>query len=180
MLLVGEIRDGETAQLALEAANTGHLVISSMHTNSAPAAISRLRQLGVEGHQIVGSLLGVLAQRLVKRVCSHCAQPHQPLGGLESYLQAYPVLQDQWANLRQGAGCRQCGGTGYRGRTSLFELMVLNEPLRTLIMQQASTSELRQQALRDGMTELRLDGLQKVWAGLTTLGEVQRHTLEVN
>lgn len=180
VLLVGEIRDGETAQLALEAANTGHLVLSSMHTNSAPAAISRLRQLGVDAHQIVGSLLGVLAQRLVKRVCPHCSQPNHPLGGLESYLETYPALQNRVATLRQGTGCRHCGGTGYRGRTGLFELMVLSEPLQHLIMHSASTTELRQQALRDGMTELRFDGLQKAWAGLTTLSEVHRHTLEVN
>lgn len=178
VLLVGEIRDPETANLAIEAANTGHLVISSMHTNDAPSAINRLQQLGVEPHNIASALLGVLAQRLVKTVCPHCAQAHTPTDGLATMYREFPELATHSTQSQQGKGCRHCNQSGYRGRTGLFELMPINHNLRAHILGYTTDASLRQLALQEGMVPLRKDGFLKVLQGHTTLEEVRRHTLE--
>ncbi len=168
VIMVGEIRDRETADVAIRSALTGHFVYSTLHTNDAPSAVTRLTDMGVENYLIVSSVVAVLAQRLVRVICPHCRRPDgqvaNPWGEMiESY---------------RGAGCDHCFGIGYRGRKGIFELMELNEELRRLIMQNADASILTEAARRNGMRTLREDGWQKVAAGITTVDEVIRVTQE--
>lgn len=168
VIMVGEIRDRETADVAIRAALTGHFVYSTLHTNDAPSAITRLTDMGVENYLIVSSLTAVLAQRLVRVICPHCKRPDgqaaNPWGEL------IPTFR--------GPGCEHCFGTGYRGRVGIFELMELNEELRRLIMQNSDASLLTESARRGGMRTLREDGWQKVAAGVTTVDEIIRVTQE--
>lgn len=172
IIFVGEIRDQETAKIAVEAALTGHLVLATLHTNDAPGAITRLEEMGLESFNIAAAVVGVLAQRLVRRVCKECAQPTNAdpdvlrrLGLQESDIEG--------ATLMRGAGCARCGGTGYKGRMGIHELMVIDEPLRRAIGGGKSVAEIRDVALAEsGMKTLREDGLGKAMEGLTTLDEV--------
>jgi type IV pilus assembly protein PilB len=173
IVLVGEIRDGETAGIALEAAQTGHLLLSTIHANDTPGTITRLLDLGIEPFLITSSLLGVLAQRLVRRPCEACAQPIAPspedverVGG--------PARLPAEAAWRAGQGCKACNNTGYRGRLAVHELMSFNEELRELITRRASEDELRDAARRGGMLTLMEDGMAKAAAGLTTVAELAR------
>ena len=175
VIMIGEIRDAETAASAIQSAMTGHLVLSTLHTNDSAGAIARLRDLQVEPFYIVGSLLGILAQRLARRVCANCAEPGDVPAALAKAVGLTPEDVERGA-FRHGAGCEQCLGTGYRGRIGLFELMVLDDPLRELVSRGASTTELRNEAVRRGMTLLRDDGLAKAMAGVTTVEEVLRVT----
>ena len=176
VILVGEIRDGETARIAIQASLTGHLVFSTLHTNDAPSTITRLVDLGVESFLISSSLLGVLAQRLVRCICPDCREetPADPI--LADLLRLPPELTT--ATFYKGHGCTACGKTGYRGRIGIFELLTLPEALRALIVKSASTDELREAAATLGMRSLRDDGLAKAVAGVTTLAEVLRVTQE--
>jgi general secretion pathway protein E len=178
VILVGEIRDFETAEIAIQSALTGHLVFSTLHTNDAPSAITRLVDMGVE-HFLVSSVLeGALAQRLVRIVCKGCARP-TPLSApiLEELLQLKPDLPRSFTPV-QGAGCEDCGGTGYIGRKGIFEFLVVNDELRALINQKVSSGELRKAARRHGMRTLREDGWRKVIRHETTVEEVLRVTQE--
>lgn len=175
IIMVGEIRDLETAEMAIQAALTGHLVLSTLHTNDAPGAINRLLELGVPYYLLRASLLGVMAQRLVRTLCPHCKEPAE-------------VSAEDWATLTrpwnaplpekafQARGCLECRETGFHGRAGLYEIMVLSEPLRKLITPETDLTALRNQAFRSGMHSLRLSGAQKVAAGLTTVAEVLRVT----
>lgn len=168
VIMVGEIRDRETADVAIRAALTGHFVYSTLHTNDAPSAVTRLTDMGVENYLIVSSVVAILAQRLVRVICPHCrkhdGQVANPWGEMiDSY---------------RGAGCDRCFGIGYRGRKGIFELMELNEELRRLIMQNADASILTEAARRNGMRTLREDGWQKIATGVTTVDEVIRVTQE--
>jgi type IV pilus assembly protein PilB len=175
-ILVGEIRDLETAEIAVQASLTGHMVFSTLHTNDAPSTITRLRDMGVPPFLLTATLEGVLAQRLVRKICPNCREQTMPnteiLAMLE--LSADDVLDKKFY---RGRGCQACNNSGYKGRTALHELMMMNDQLRELINVGASTEKLRDLALQTGMRSLRLAGLEKVYTGITTIEEVVRETV---
>ena len=174
-ILVGEIRDAETAQTAVEASLTGHTVLSTLHTNDAPSAVTRLVDIGVETFMITATLEAVIAQRLVRRVCSSCKTSYQPDDELLRELG--PDGEGlRGATFYYGRGCDQCHQTGYRGRTGLYEVMLMNEELRRIVLADGSTAELRAAAIRNGMRPLRQSGLVAVGEGRTTIEEVLRET----
>ena len=173
IILIGEIRDQETADIAGESALTGHLVFSTLHTNDAASAVSRLVDIGVEPYLISASLLAVQAQRLVRRVCPKCVS-EAPLK--EEEARALGLTPGALPSINRGRGCEHCAGTGYRGRIGLYELMPLSGPIRRLISTGADTDAIRDQAVREGMVTLREDALEKLRAGLTTPEEVVRVT----
>ena len=160
IIMIGEIRDQETAEMAIQAALTGHLVLSTLHTNDAPSAISRLQELGIAHYLIKATLIGVMAQRLVRVLCTHCKRPAEveSVGGYEA------------------VGCVECRDSGYRGRAGLYEIMVLDPALKALVTPDADVQALRRGALAQGMNNLRMAGIDKVKAGLTTMTEVMRVT----
>jgi general secretion pathway protein E len=166
--MVGEIRDRETADVAIRAALTGHFVFSTLHTNDAPSAVTRLTDMGVENYLITSSVVSILAQRLVRKICRNCVQPDErvfsPFG---QQIQTY-----------KGAGCANCSGTGFLGRVGIFELMELNDEIRKLIMSNADAAQITHAAKRNGMRQLREDGWEKVGQGVTTSAEVMRVTQE--
>jgi len=178
IVLVGEARDKETAQIAVQASLTGHLVFTTLHTNDAPTAITRLIDMGVEPFLLAATLETVCAQRLVRTICVKCKAPYEPSDEelLQLNLKKRDVAQQRFY---YGKGCDHCKGTGYKGRTALFELMDINDSLRELILGKASATQLRLAAQRAGMRPLRDSGIQKVFAGLTTIEEVVRETLAV-
>jgi general secretion pathway protein E len=177
VILVGEIRDLETAEIAIQAALTGHLVFSTLHTNDAPGAITRLEDMGVEPYLVSSVLEGVLAQRLVRRICDACRVADTPS---PADLEAIGVGSgnDGTYTLYRGKGCDECRGTGYRGRFGIYELFPITEEVRSLVLRRASTPEIRRRAIEGGMITLRLDGWQKAREGLTTLEEIMRVTQE--
>jgi len=174
VILVGEIRDLETAQIAVQASLTGHLVIATLHTNDAASAVTRLADMGIESFLLGSSLIGVLAQRLVRKLCPHCKTAYTPSP------QEWAVLDSSAppAKVYQAKGCEQCNHTGYRGRTGLYELMTIDDPLRRLIHDNAGEHLIRQYAESHGMQILRQDGLRWVLAGETSIEEVLRVTRE--
>ncbi len=176
VILVGEIRDVETAAIAVKAALTGHLVLSTLHTNDAPGAVYRLLDMGIEPFLVVASVHLICAQRLVRRVCKDCAAPAPASRAALSELGFGGDRADAVAP-RAGKGCDRCNGTGYRGRIGLYEVMELTDPLRGLILDGASARALREAAVAGGMVTLRESGLRKIAAGLTTIEEVRRETL---
>lgn len=173
VLMVGEIRDHETAEIAIESALTGHLVFSTLHTNDAAGAVTRLQDMGVEGYLISSSLLAIQAQRLVRRICTDCKVEQALSVDEANVLQIdavdYPVLY-------RGTGCERCGGSGYRGRIGLYELLVMSDTIRHHIASGADANIIRDQAISEGMKTLRQDALEKLAAGLTTPEEVVRVT----
>lgn len=173
VLMVGEIRDHETAEIAIESALTGHLVFSTLHTNDAAGAVTRLQDMGVEGYLISSSLLAIQAQRLVRRICTDCkveqALTIDEANVLQIDAKDYPVLH-------RGTGCERCGGSGYRGRIGLYELLVMSDTIRHHIASGADANIIRDQAISEGMRTLRQDALEKLGAGLTTPEEVVRVT----
>ena len=177
VILVGEIRDAETAQIATRAALTGHLVFSTLHTNSAPEAVARLQDIGVENYLIASSMRGVLGQRMVKRLCEHCKVSYTPPDQtLERYFY-YESHQAPEVSLHRGLGCRHCGDSGYKGRIALHELFLVNNRIRDLIARGASQTEIFSSAIELGYRPLRYDGLKKALMGLTTLEQIERQTL---
>ena len=173
VLMVGEKRDRETAQIAVQAAITGHLVFSTLHTNDAASALARLVNLGVEPYMVVAALEAVLAQRLVRRVCADCRERYKPDPGAVALLAEHPVGR---VTLERGRGCPQCRETGYRGRTGLFELLRVDDTVRAGMSGAFDATRLRELARAGGMTTLRQDGWRKVQAGITTVEEVLRVT----
>jgi type IV pilus assembly protein PilB len=173
VILVGEMRDTETAQMGIQASLTGHLVFSTLHTNDAPSAVTRMIDMGVPAYLVASSVVAVLAQRLVRLNCSKCKQPHEPL---ESELHAAGFTPEQLAtaNFMKGRGCVKCQKRGYKGRMGIFELMVLNNKIRELAFQGAATQDIRRAAVAGGMRVMFDDGLDKVLSGMTTLDEVFR------
>jgi type II secretory ATPase GspE/PulE/Tfp pilus assembly ATPase PilB-like protein len=171
VLMVGETRDSETAGIAVQAAMTGHLVFSTLHTNDAVSAVPRLIDLKVEPYMIAATLEGVLAQRLVRKICPDCRQRYRPDPSTAAFLAQQPIGD---LHLERGIGCTSCRGTGYRGRTGIFELLVMSEEINRAIARRAEQSELRQLALDQGMVTLAQDGWRKVQAGITTIEEVLR------
>ncbi|WP_339523539.1 GspE/PulE family protein [Pseudomonas sp. EA_35y_Pfl2_R111] len=175
IIMIGEIRDLETAEMAIQAALTGHLVLSTLHTNDAPSAITRLLELGVPHYLLKSTLLGVMAQRLVRTLCPHCKAP-QTLDedGWQSLTKPWNAPLPTGAH--QAVGCLECRDTGYRGRAGVYEIMLINDAMKPLITADTDLLALRRHAFKDGMRSLRLSGAQKVAAGLTTIEEVLRVT----
>jgi type IV pilus assembly protein PilB len=173
VILVGEMRDSETAQMGIQASLTGHLVFSTLHTNDAPGAITRMIDMGVPGYLVASSVMAVLAQRLVRVVCSKCKQPFTPS---EASLDAAGITPDMAATARfmKGKGCGHCSKSGYRGRIGIFELMMMTNKIRELAFAGAPTQEIRKAAISQGMTALYHDGIRKALTGITTLEEVFR------
>lgn len=177
IIMIGEIRDLETATHAVQAALTGHLVFSTLHTNDAVSTIVRLQDLGLEPFLIASTLLGALAQRLVRRVCPHCAEPYT-IDAASLVKLGFPVSGRETVELKRGKGCLQCRNTGFLGRLGIFEIFPMSEQIKKLIVARAHDAELRQVAVREGMTTLREDAWRKVQAGLTTVEEAVRVTGE--
>ncbi|MFQ5442193.1 MAG: type II secretion system ATPase GspE [Thermodesulfobacteriota bacterium] len=181
VVLVGEIRDTETADIAVHSALTGHMILSTLHTNDAPGAITRLIDMGVEGYLISSSLLGVLAQRLVRVICTNCKVPLVPdqevRRRISDEFKRIKNLNEKDIVTFRGSGCSQCNDTGYRGRTGIFELMIITDEIRHLIVEKSSSDVIRSKAMENGMITLREDGWDKVIKGITTLEEVGRVTL---
>lgn len=176
IILVGEIRDFETAEIAIKAALTGHLVLSTLHTNDAPSTISRLMNMGIEPFLVATSVNLIQAQRLIRRICKDCKRDH-PMPP-EALMEVGFTAEDAKAlKTFKGKGCATCNNTGYKGRIGLYEVMEVNDDIRELILIGASSLELRKKAIEDGMITLRESGLQKVRAGVTTLEEVVRETV---
>jgi len=173
IILVGEMRDLETAEMGIQASLTGHLVFSTLHTNDAPSAITRLIDMGLPAYLVASSLVAVMGQRLVRVVCQKCKEPYIPN---ETILEAAGITpaMAQGAKFAKGVGCGNCQGSGFRGRMAIFELMTMSSKVRELTFQQATTSEIRQAAVTEGMSTLYQDGIDKVLRGITTVDEVLR------
>ena len=174
-ILVGEMRDFETSQIAIQASLTGHLVLSTLHTNDASGAITRLVDMGSEPFLVAASLEGVLAQRLIRTICSECKSPYEPSQAILSQLGVSPhELGDK--SFYTGKGCQKCAQSGYKGRGGLFELLNVTDPLRELIIERAPSVVIKQKAIELGMTTLREDGLRCIYEGKTTIEEVLKYT----
>ena len=175
-VLVGEIRDLETAEIAVQASLTGHLVFSTLHTNDAPSTITRLKDMGVPTFLITATVEAILAQRLVRRVCAQCREEYQPSREVFDDLEI-PMEEASKHKFFRGAGCELCNNTGYKGRVGLFELMVMSNDLRDLIMANCQTEELRDKAAKEGMVTLRKAGMSAAFEGITTPEEIVRETV---
>jgi len=173
VIMVGEIRDLETAEVAIQAALTGHLVLSTLHTNDAPGALIRLQNMGVEPFLISSAMIGVIAQRLVRTVCPHCREEHAASPAMVAAL-GLPLTDGQMPMLAVGQGCTKCGGRGMKGRTAVYEIMPMTDALRDMVLQRRSGAELRGQAITEGMVTMRDSGVRKVMQGVTTADEIGR------
>jgi type IV pilus assembly protein PilB len=174
-IMVGEMRDVETAQIAIQASLTGHLVLSTLHTNDAAGAVTRLVDMGVEPFLVAATLEGVLAQRLLRTICKNCRAPYQPNQSILNQLNL--TLGDLGGkSFFTGSGCDKCGGSGYKGRKGIYELLAMNDPIRDLIISRAPSLVLKQKAIELGMQTLREDGLRSIYDGDTTIEEVLKYT----
>jgi type IV pilus assembly protein PilB len=176
IILVGEIRDYETAEIAIQSALTGHLVFSTLHTNDAPTAITRLRDMGVQPFLITATLEAILAQRLVRKICTECRTEFEPSDELLMELQL-PIDQARQYNFYYGKGCARCNNSGYKGRTGIYELLEITDDVRDMITSDASVDDIRNFARTQGMTTLREAGLKLIFDGVTTIDEVVRETV---
>jgi type IV pilus assembly protein PilB len=176
IVMIGEIRDHETARIATETALTGHLVFSTLHTNDAPSAIARLQDMGIKPFLVASSVRAIMAQRLIRCICEHCREEHKPTG---TEMKLLGPAAEQFANIQlyRGRGCSKCALTGYSGRSGIFEILVINDDIQRMIFDKVSSNEIRQRAREMGMRTLREDGLRKVVIGSTTLDEVLRATM---
>ena len=177
IIMLGEMRDLDTAENAAQAAMTGHLVLSTLHTNDAPSAITRLLDIGIPSYIIQATLAGVVAQRLVKRICPHCVETYEmdsaKLKGL-----GLDAGKEGMLTLSRGAGCLKCRGTGYLGRLAIFEILTFTEGIRNLTVRDADVTDIRRQAVKEGMVNLRESGIRQLLAGRTTWEELLRVTWE--
>ena len=175
VIMVGEVRDLETAEIAIRAALTGHLVFSTLHTNDAPSAFTRLIDMGIEPFLVASSVEAVMAQRLVRTICPHCKKEQKVE---RDYLRriGFPEDEIETAKFWHGTGCEECRQFGYQGRMGIYELLVLNEAMRPLILNRSAASTIAQKAMEQGMRTLRTDGWNKVRNGQTTIEEVLRVT----
>ena len=174
-IMVGEMRDVETAQIAIQASLTGHLVLSTLHTNDSAGAVTRLIDMGVEPFLVAATLEGVLAQRLLRTICKSCKMPYQPNAIVLNQL-GLSQSDIGTKHFYTGGGCQSCGNSGYKGRKGIYELLDISDPLRELITQKAPTLVIRQKAIELGMTTLREDGLRNIYDGETSIEEVLKYT----
>ncbi len=177
VILIGEIRDAETANIAIQSALTGHLVLSSIHANDAVGVVLRLIDLGVEPFLVSSALIGVIAQRMVRRLCSHCARPTE--ASAEEALIYAKQTGEERKEFLHGVGCKVCANSGYRGRTGIFEIFCTSDQIKTLLLKNAGAGEIRQQAIKEGMVTLLQDGMLKVKKNITTPAEVIRNAYTV-
>jgi len=178
VIMIGEIRDLETAQIAVQSALTGHLVLSTVHTNDAASTVNRLLDMGVEDYLLTSTVVGILAQRLVRKLCPHCKEPYQALPEMVDQLGLAKFAGTHDVTLHRAKGCPQCGNTGYTGRFCILEMLPMTDPLRSLVMKHATSSDLKAEAQREGMVSMYEDGMRKALAGQTTFEEVLRVTRE--
>jgi type IV pilus assembly protein PilB len=171
IIMVGEIRDKETAQIAMEAAMTGHFVFSTIHTNDAPSAVARLHEMGVPNFLIGGTVEAVLAQRLVRRICKECAKPTQLTDEMKKIFEKYNVDISK-AKFMKGKGCDTCNKSGYKGRAGIHELLLMDDSIRRLLLTEVSATPIRDMAVKNGMRLMMIDGLIKVTQGVTTVEEI--------
>jgi type II secretory ATPase GspE/PulE/Tfp pilus assembly ATPase PilB-like protein len=187
IIMIGEMRDRETAAIGLEAALTGHLVFSTLHTNNAPETLTRLLEMGMNALNISDAFLGVLGQRLVRRLCAHCSEAYRPSE------EEFEDLRNEYGreafdrsgfsygaglSLKKAAGCEKCNGSGYKGRIGIHELMEATSEIKLLLKRNATSHDLAVQAAKDGMTTLKQDGIRKTINGITTIREVRRVCIE--
>jgi general secretion pathway protein E len=175
VILVGEIRDLETAEIAIQAALTGHLVFSTLHTNDSASAVTRLIDMGIEPFLVTSSVIAILAQRLVRNVCNECKTAYTPD---EESMENIGITSEMFAakKIYRGKGCQSCLNTGYRGRTGIFELMILDDTIKNLILKTSDSNSIKRKAIEQGMIALRQDGTLKALNGLTTVEEILRVT----
>jgi type IV pilus assembly protein PilB len=177
IIMIGEIRDLETGGIAIKAALTGHLVLSTLHTNDAPSTVTRMIDMGIEPFNVASAVNLVAAQRLVRRICKECKKPatysEAELSALSSDAKALSKIE-----FMRGEGCDACGGAGYAGRAGLYEVMAMSPGLRRLILTSSSVADIRDLAVEEGMLTLRMDGIKKIERGITTLEEVVKETAE--
>jgi type II secretory ATPase GspE/PulE/Tfp pilus assembly ATPase PilB-like protein len=177
VIMVGEIRDDETIAMAGQAALTGHLVLSSIHANDAVSTLFRLKDLGMPPYLVAATLIGVVAQRMIRRICPHCRIPYEPtpeeLGAYEAEMGSTDV------NFIKGRGCNMCNNSGYLGRIGVYETMMMSDEIRQMVLSENSAGDIRLQALQEGMITMKNDGMQKVKAGITTPSEVLRSIFSV-
>jgi general secretion pathway protein E len=178
VIMIGEIRDLETAQIAVQSALTGHLVLSTVHTNDAPSTVNRLLDMGVEDYLLTSTVIGILAQRLVRTLCPHCKEPYVALPELVEEMGLSKFTKGGDITLYHERGCRECAQTGYIGRISILEMLPMTDPLRSLVMRHATSTDLRAEAIKEGMVTMYEDGMRKAIAGVTTFEEVLRVTRE--
>jgi len=178
VIMIGEIRDLETAQIAVQSALTGHLVMSTVHTNDAASTVNRLLDMGVDDYLLTSTVIGILAQRLVRKLCPHCKEPYHALPEVVEQLGIAKLAGSGDVTLFHAKGCGQCSNTGYMGRFCILEMLPMTDPLRTLVMKHANSSELKGEAQRGGMVSMYEDGMRKALAGQTTFEEVLRVTRE--
>ncbi len=178
VIMIGEIRDLETAQIAVQSALTGHMVLSTVHTNDAASTVNRLLDMGVEDYLLTSTVVGILAQRLVRTLCQHCKEPYTALPELVDELGLAKFAKAGKVTLYHAKGCKECGTTGFLGRISIMEMLPMSDPLRSLIMRHATSTELRAAAIKEGMLTMYEDGIRKSLAGVTTIEEVLRVTRE--
>lgn len=178
VIMIGEIRDLETAQIAVQAALTGHMVLSTLHTNDAASTINRLLDMGMDDYLLTSTVNGILAQRLVRTLCTHCRQAYPALPEVVEEMQLRRHTQADPVMLYRPVGCDECGGTGYTGRISIVELLVMTDAIRSMIMRHVTAGEIRQQAIAEGMQTMYENGLSKTVVGITTIEEVLRATRE--
>jgi type IV pilus assembly protein PilB len=177
IIMVGEIRDFETAEIGVKAALTGHLVLSTLHTNDAPSTVSRLLNMGVEPFLVTASVNLVLAQRLARRICGDCRTPAEKHPEALAKM-GMPEEQIRKGTIYMGRGCNNCNNTGYKGRVALYEVMPFTDPLKELVLQGASAAEIKTEMIRGGVQSLRMAGIQKILEGVTTPEEVLRTTVD--
>ena len=173
IILVGEMRDNETASMGIQASLTGHLVFSTLHTNDAPSAVTRMTDMGVPGYLVASSVIAVLAQRLVRKICGRCKQPYMPPDSVLADAQI-PLELAKASKISRGKGCPYCQKSGFRGRIGIYELMIVSNKVREMMFANKPTTDLRDQAIREGMTTLYCDGIRKVLSGITSIEEVYR------
>ena len=178
VIMIGEIRDLETAQIAVQSALTGHMVLSTLHTNDAASTINRLLDMGVDDYLLTSTVKGILAQRLVRTLCQQCRQAHPALPEVVAEMQLKRYTSDDPIMLYRPVGCDHCGGTGFMGRVSILEMLVMSDAVRSMVMRHVTAGEIRQQAIKEGMQTMYENGLKKAVAGTTTIEEVLRVTRE--
>ena len=178
VIMVGEIRDKEAAEIAVFAALTGHLVFATFYANDGPGAITRLADMGIEPFLISYSVAGIIAQRLVRKICQNCKEVHKPAGNLIKSLKSFVQKKSLEITFYKGAGCPACMGTGYKGRVGIFELLLVDDKIRNLVVAKASVDQIRNYAISSGMITLKAEGINKVFEGVTTIEEVLRVTQE--